>query len=73
MLTIFFGVPVVRDFDDAKAADHRRFGRFFHAMLDRGVHLPPSGYEAWFVSTAHDDATIDRTIDAARESVGTSA
>ncbi|HKQ47184.1 MAG TPA: glutamate-1-semialdehyde 2,1-aminomutase [Phycisphaerae bacterium] len=69
MLTLFLGVPAVRNFADAAAADHRRFAAFFHAMLDRGVHLPPSGYEAWFVSLAHDDESIDRTIEAARESL----
>ena len=73
MLTVFFGVPAVRNFDDAQAADHARFGRFFHAMLDRGHHLPPSGYEAWFVSTAHDEGVIDRTVAAAREAVAASA
>jgi glutamate-1-semialdehyde 2,1-aminomutase len=63
MLTLFFGRSSVSDFDDASAADHQRYARFFHAMLERGVHLPPSGYEAWFVSLAHDKATIDWTIE----------
>ena len=72
MLTVFFGAAAVRNFDDAQAADHTRFGRFFHAMLDRGHHLPPSGYEAWFVSTAHDEGVIDRTVAAAREAVAAS-
>lgn len=67
MLTVFFTQGPVRDFDAAKASDHRKFARFFHAMLQRGVHLPPSGYEAWFVSLAHDDAAMDETIAAARE------
>ncbi|MCC7293506.1 MAG: glutamate-1-semialdehyde 2,1-aminomutase [Phycisphaerales bacterium] len=62
MLTVFFGLERVRNFTEAAATDHARFARFFHAMLDRGVHLPPSGYEAWFVSTAHDRAVIDRTL-----------
>ncbi len=59
----------VRNFADARAADHARFGRFFRAMLDRGVWLPPSGYEAMFVSSAHDDQAITRVLDAARESL----
>ncbi|MGD2108428.1 MAG: glutamate-1-semialdehyde 2,1-aminomutase [Phycisphaerae bacterium] len=59
--------PVV-NFDDAQNCNHDRFGRFFNAMLDRGVWLPPSGYEAMFVSAAHDDAALDRIVDAARES-----
>ncbi len=41
----------------------------FHAMLDHGVHLPPSGYECWFVSLAHDDQLIERTIQAARDAL----
>jgi glutamate-1-semialdehyde 2,1-aminomutase len=48
--------------------DKARFNAFFHAMLDRGVYLAPSAYEAGFVSTAHDDALIDATIAAASES-----
>jgi glutamate-1-semialdehyde 2,1-aminomutase len=58
----------VRNFDDARACDHERYARFFHAMLDRGVWLPPSGYEAMFISAAHDDAAITRVLEAARES-----
>jgi glutamate-1-semialdehyde 2,1-aminomutase len=59
----------VRNFADAQAADHLRFARFFRAMLDRGVWLPPSGYEAMFVSSAHDDQAITWMLDAARESL----
>ncbi len=53
-------VPVVRNFDDASRQALYRFTAFFHAMLDQGVYLPPSAFEAWFVSTAHDDRAIDR-------------
>ncbi|MCH7871495.1 MAG: glutamate-1-semialdehyde 2,1-aminomutase [Planctomycetes bacterium] len=60
----------VRNFADAQACDHQRYARFFHAMLDRGVWLPPSGYEAMFISALHDDMAIDLTLDAARESFG---
>ncbi len=63
MLTLFFGKQKVSDFSDARAADHTQFARFFQAMLQAGVHLPPSGYEAWFISLAHDDAIIDHTLD----------
>ena len=49
------------------ACDIERFKRFFHAMLERGVYLAPSAYEAGFVSMAHDDAVIDATIAAAEE------
>ncbi|MCB2211601.1 glutamate-1-semialdehyde 2,1-aminomutase [bacterium] len=67
MLTLFFHDGPVRNFDDAKACDHDRFAAFFGGMLERGVHLPPSGYEAWFVSAAHDDTAINKTVSAARE------
>lgn len=66
MLTLFFTDRPVRNFVDARAADHRRFAAFFHAMLERGIHLPPSGYEAWFVSAAHDQDAIEKTLIAAR-------
>ena len=69
MLTVFFAQGPVRNFADARASNHQRFAKFFHAMLTRGVHLPPSGYEAWFVSLAHDDAAIDETVAAAQEAV----
>jgi len=67
-----FGIALsdgpVRNFADAQACDHELYARFFRAMLDRGVWLPPSGYEAMFVSSAHDDEAIARVIDAAGES-----
>ncbi len=66
MLTLFFTDQPVRNFADARAADHRRFAAFFHAMLERGIHLPPSGYEAWFVSTAHDQGSVEKTLIAVR-------
>jgi len=65
MLGMSFSEQLVRNFDDAKACDHDRFAKFFHAMLTRGVWLPPSGYEAMFVSAAHDDVAIDAIIEAA--------
>jgi glutamate-1-semialdehyde 2,1-aminomutase len=66
LLSVFFGQGAVIDLDGARAADHRAFARFFHAMLDRGISLPPSGFEAWFPGTAHDDQVIDRTLEAVR-------
>ncbi|MCC4310255.1 glutamate-1-semialdehyde 2,1-aminomutase [Alcanivorax marinus] len=54
-------------FDEVMACDAARFGTFFNAMLDRGVYLAPSAFEAGFVSIAHDDADIDATLNAARE------
>jgi len=50
------------------ACDTERFKKFFHHMLDRGIYLAPSAFEAGFISTAHSDADIDKTIDAANES-----
>jgi len=54
------GVTRIRDFAGAQAQATHRFRAFFHAMLEQGVYLPPSAFEAWFVSAAHDDAAIDR-------------
>jgi glutamate-1-semialdehyde 2,1-aminomutase len=54
----------VRDFDAASAQNVERYKAFFHAMLDQGVYLPPSAYEAWFLSSAHDDAVLDRVVSA---------
>jgi glutamate-1-semialdehyde 2,1-aminomutase len=71
MLTLFFGIDRAESMEDVRRADAARFGRFFHAMLERGVHLPPSAYEAWFLSTAHTRSVIDRTIEAATESIAT--
>jgi len=62
MLTIFFGPSVVRDYDDAITCDTVRFGRFFGALIDAGVWIPPSQFEAWFVSLAHTHADLDATI-----------
>ena len=65
MLTVFFASDPVFDAASARRSDARRFGRFFHAMLERGVYLPPSQFEAAFVSLAHSDDDVERTIDAA--------
>ena len=69
MFTLFFGGEPVVDYASAKRSDAARFGRFFHALLDHGVYLPPSQFEAAFVSSAHSDAVIDETLDAARAAV----
>jgi glutamate-1-semialdehyde 2,1-aminomutase len=69
LLTIFFSGSDVRNYDDAKKSDSAKFATFFQAMLDRGVFLPPSQFEALFISAAHTDEDIDRTIQAARESL----
>ncbi len=65
MLGLALSGRPVRNFADAQAGDHKLFARFFRAMLDRGIWLPPSGYEAMFVSAAHDDAAIARIAEAA--------
>jgi glutamate-1-semialdehyde 2,1-aminomutase len=65
LFSVFFAGGPVRNYDHATAADHARYARFFHAMADEGVYLPPSGYEAWFLSTAHTDEDIERTVSAA--------
>ncbi|MBI4822302.1 MAG: glutamate-1-semialdehyde 2,1-aminomutase [Deltaproteobacteria bacterium] len=70
MMTLFFGDDrPVRSFEDAKAKDHERFRKFFRGMLDRGIYLPPSGYEAFFVSLAHGSADVDATLSATRASL----
>jgi len=67
MITVFFCAGPVTDYATAKASDRERFARFFHAMLERGVYLPPAQFEAAFVSLAHGEAEIDATVAAAEE------
>jgi glutamate-1-semialdehyde 2,1-aminomutase len=69
MLTPFFTNHAVVDYQSALKADTGAYGRFFHAMLDRGVYAPPSQFEAWFLSAAHTERNITATIEAAREAV----
>ena len=69
LLTIFFNENLIQNYEDAKKSDTKKFAGFFNKMLDRGIFLPPSQYEALFVSAAHTDSDIDRTIEAARESL----
>jgi glutamate-1-semialdehyde 2,1-aminomutase len=69
MFTLFFTDRPVTDWKSAARSDCERFGRYFRSMLDRGVYLPPSQFEAAFVSTAHTDSDIDRTIDTARQAM----
>lgn len=59
LFSIFFTDQPVRDYGEARGQDTQAYARFFHAMLDHGVWLPPSAYEAWFVSAAHADADLD--------------
>ena len=69
MLTLFFNAEPVTDWDTASRSDTARFARYFWGMLDRGVYLPCSQYEALFVSAAHTEADVDATIAAAREAL----
>jgi glutamate-1-semialdehyde 2,1-aminomutase len=65
LFTVFFGrCEPVLDFADAKTQSGLAYAAFFHAMLDGGVYLPPSAFEAWFVSAAHDDLALSRIADA---------
>lgn len=66
MFSLFFASERVTCLDDVSRSNVAQFNRFFHAMLDEGVYLAPSAFEAAFLSDAHDDTIIDRTIDAAR-------
>ena len=65
LFSVFFSEGPVRDLAGARGADHQRYARLFHGMLDAGVYLPPSGYEAWFLGTAHGEEEIERTVEAA--------
>ena len=66
LFSIFFTDKEVRTFADAQGQDTKAFAAFFHAMLENGVSLPPSSYEAWFVSGAHTDRDIEQIASAAR-------
>jgi glutamate-1-semialdehyde 2,1-aminomutase len=69
LLTLFFSSAPVEDFAAASACDLAAHARFCRAMLERGIYPPPSQFEAWFVSLAHDEASIDRTLEAAADSL----
>src|SRR5438874_11100678 len=67
MLTLFLGVERVSDYDGARRSDTARFARFFRGMLEEGIYLPPSQFEAMFVSLAHTESDIERLAHAARK------
>jgi glutamate-1-semialdehyde 2,1-aminomutase len=67
MFGAFFSSEPVTDYATAKKSDTKRFARFFWGMLERGIYLAPSQFEAWFVSLAHSEADIQATVEAARE------
>jgi glutamate-1-semialdehyde 2,1-aminomutase len=64
LFSAFFSRGPVRDFAGAKAADHERYARFFHHMLERGVWLPPSGYELWTLGTEHGPDEVEKVLEA---------
>jgi glutamate-1-semialdehyde 2,1-aminomutase len=66
LLTVFFTDQAVIDHDSAATSDTEAYGQFFRAMLDRGIYLPPSQFEAWFLSAAHTPRHVAATIKAAR-------
>jgi glutamate-1-semialdehyde 2,1-aminomutase len=73
LLTVFFRSPAPTTTDEAMAADRQAYARFFGAMLDAGILLPPSQFEAWFISLAHGEAEIEATIEAAGTALATLA
>jgi glutamate-1-semialdehyde 2,1-aminomutase len=66
MMGMFFSGTPVRNYRDALATDVKTFVRFFQGMLREGIYLAPSAFEALFISTAHSDADLERTVEAAR-------
>jgi len=69
MFTAFFAEEPVRNYAEAKASHTKCYGAFFWAMLERGVYLPPSQFEAWFPSLAHDEEAVTTTLAAACEAL----
>jgi glutamate-1-semialdehyde 2,1-aminomutase len=69
MISVHFSDHPVIDFSSAAASNNSLFNKFFHAMLNRGIYLPPSAFESWFLSNALSKEDLDKTIDAAKESL----
>ncbi len=69
MFTVFFTDRPVKSWADSAGADHKKFGKYFQRMLKNGVYLPPSGYEANFVSLAHSSADVKKTLQAVDKSM----
>jgi glutamate-1-semialdehyde 2,1-aminomutase len=67
LVCVFFTAAPVHNYEDARACDLEAHAAFCRGMLDRGVYVPPSQFEAWFPSLAHDEAHVERTVEAARE------
>ena len=64
MFSVFFCDGPVTNFDEAKRTNDRAYATFFHSMMDQGVYLPPSAYEAWFLSSAHDETAVAQVLEA---------
>jgi glutamate-1-semialdehyde 2,1-aminomutase len=73
LFSVFMTADPVGDYEQARGQDTAAYARFFHAMLDRGVYLPPSAFEAWFVSLAHTGAEVELVLAAAREAAEVAA
>jgi glutamate-1-semialdehyde 2,1-aminomutase len=73
LFSVFMTAQAVERYDDARRQDTAAYARFFHAMLERGVYLPPSAFEAWFVSTAHGRSDVDKVLAAAAEAAEVAA
>ncbi|MBC8205180.1 MAG: aspartate aminotransferase family protein, partial [FCB group bacterium] len=71
LLTVFFSSKDIVNFQDVTGCDNDKFKRFFQSMLASGIYLPPSPFEAWFLSIKHDDDIIGKTIEAADRAVKT--
>jgi glutamate-1-semialdehyde 2,1-aminomutase len=69
MGSLFFSKEPVGDFSSVKRSDAQRFADFYSGMLEQGIYLAPSAFETWFVSTAHDEESIEKTIDCAAKSL----
>jgi glutamate-1-semialdehyde 2,1-aminomutase len=69
MFSLFFTAQRVRDLPSAMSSDSKLFARFFHACLEKGVYLPPSAYEAWFLSSAHEGPAIDRACEVVSDAI----
>jgi glutamate-1-semialdehyde 2,1-aminomutase len=69
MGTLFFGPGPIKSYEDAKRADTGLFARFYRSMREQGIMIPPSQFEAWFVSLAHTEKEIEETLDAAQKAL----
>jgi glutamate-1-semialdehyde 2,1-aminomutase len=67
MITFFFTDQPVTDYESAKTSNTKQFGRFFHALLERGIYWPPAQFEAAFISAAHSQEDIEQTVAVMRE------